>query len=184
MAAKGKVSAEEMNQLAERGIPAWRMLADGIGVSIPQAMKMAEKGAIDANKAIVSIINGMNEKFPDMMAKQSQSFSGAMSNLQDSADIALTKKERDGYNEFPVMLDGYHTQCFECAAAAKARLSQGSGTSLGTDDVQSEPESGTPDIPFGGPTDQDESLEVDTPAEVAPKRPRPKRKAKKATVVA
>ena len=91
MAAKGKVSAEEMNQLAERGIPAWKMLADGIGVSIPQAMKMAEKGAIDANKAIVSIINGMNEKFPDMMAKQSQSFSGAMSNLQDSADIALTK---------------------------------------------------------------------------------------------
>lgn len=91
MAAKGKVSAEEMNQLAERGIPAWKMLADGIGVSIPQAMKMAEKGAIDANTAIVSIINGMNEKFPDMMAKQSQSFSGAMSNLQDSADIALTK---------------------------------------------------------------------------------------------
>jgi len=91
MAAKGKVSAEEMNQLAERGIPAWKMLAKEIGVSQPQAMKMAEKGAIDANTAIVSIINGMNQEFPDMMSKQSKSFSGAMSNLQDSADIALTK---------------------------------------------------------------------------------------------
>src|SRR5919202_610426 len=31
MQAKGKVSAEEMNQLAERGIPAWKYLASAIG---------------------------------------------------------------------------------------------------------------------------------------------------------
>ena len=35
MQAKGKVSAQEMQQLAEAGIPAWQMLADKIGVSIP-----------------------------------------------------------------------------------------------------------------------------------------------------
>jgi hypothetical protein len=96
------------------------------------------------------------------------------------SDIALTKKERDGYNDFPVMFDGYHTECFERAAAAKARLSQGSDTGLGTDDMEYVQESGTPDIQ----TEQEESLEVDTPAEVASVRPRPKRKAKKATVVA
>ena len=91
MAAKGKVSAEEMNQLAERGIPAWKMLADGIGVSIPEAMKRAEKGSIDAGTAITALVNGMNTKFPGMMAKQSQTIMGALSNLQDSADAALTK---------------------------------------------------------------------------------------------
>jgi tape measure domain-containing protein len=91
MAAKGKVSAEEMNQLAERGIPAWKMLATGIGVSVPEAMKRAEKGSIDANTAIVALVNGMNEKFPAMMAKQSQTITGALSNLQDSADAALTR---------------------------------------------------------------------------------------------
>lgn len=91
MAAKGKVSAEEMNQLAERGIPAWKMLADGIGVSVPEAMKKAEKGGIDANTAIVALVNGMNTKFPGMMAKQSQTIMGALSNLQDSADAALTR---------------------------------------------------------------------------------------------
>lgn len=91
MAAKGKVSAEEMNQLAERGIPAWKMLADGIGVSIPEAMKKAEKGSIDAGTAITALVNGMNTKFPGMMQKQSQTITGALSNLQDSADAALTK---------------------------------------------------------------------------------------------
>jgi tape measure domain-containing protein len=91
MAAKGKVSAEEMNQLAERGIPAWKMLADGIGVSIPEAMKKAERGSIDAGTAITALVNGMNTKFPGMMAKQSQTIMGALSNLQDSADVALTK---------------------------------------------------------------------------------------------
>lgn len=91
IAAKGKVSAEEMNQLAERGIPAWKMLADGIGVSIPEAMKKAEKGSIDAGTAITALVNGMNTKFPGMMQKQSQTITGALSNLQDSADAALTR---------------------------------------------------------------------------------------------
>jgi tape measure domain-containing protein len=91
MAAKGKASAEEMNQLAERGIPAWKMLADGIGVSIPEAMRKAEKGSIDAGTAITALVNGMNTKFPGMMQKQSQTIMGALSNLQDSADAALTR---------------------------------------------------------------------------------------------
>jgi hypothetical protein len=44
-------------------------------------------------------------------------------------------------------------------------------------------ESGTPDIQ-AEQAEQEEIVEVDTPAEVASVRPRPKRKAKKATVVA
>ena len=95
------------------------------------------------------------------------------------SDISLSKKERDGYNDFPIMFDGYHTECFERAAAAKAALSQGHDPGNATDDVQPdlEPEYTDPQ------PEQEKSLEMDTPAEVAPKRPRPKRKAEKATVV-
>jgi hypothetical protein len=95
------------------------------------------------------------------------------------SDISLSKKERDGYNDFPIMFDGYHTECFERAAAAKAALSQGHDPSNAADDVQPdlEPEYTDPQ------PEQEKSLEMDTPAEVAPKRPRPKRKAEKATVV-
>lgn len=36
------------------------------------------------------------------------------------SDIALTKKERDNYNDFPIMFEGWQTTCFERAAAIKA----------------------------------------------------------------
>lgn len=90
MQAKGKVSAEEMNQLAELGIPAWRFIASAIGVSIPEAMKRAEKGAIDSTTAINALINGMNEKFPGMMEKQSKTINGVFSNLVDGATRTAT----------------------------------------------------------------------------------------------
>ena len=43
MQAKGKAASQEMMQLTEAGIPAWEMLAEAIGVGIPEAMKMVEK---------------------------------------------------------------------------------------------------------------------------------------------
>lgn len=90
MQAKGKVSAEEMNQLAELGIPAWKFIASAIGVSIPEAMKRAEKGAIDSTTAINALITGMNEKFPGMMEKQSKTINGVFSNLVDGATRTAT----------------------------------------------------------------------------------------------
>jgi tape measure domain-containing protein len=84
MKAKGKVSAEEMMQLAEAGIPAWQILADKIGKSIPEAMKLAEKGAISADVAIAGLIEGMQSKFGGMMEAQSQSWQGLLSTLSDN----------------------------------------------------------------------------------------------------
>ena len=86
---KGKVTAEEMRQLAEAGIPAWEMLADAIGVSIPEAMKLAERGAIDATTGLNAIINGMNERFSGMMHKQSRTILGIWSNLKDNLTLIL-----------------------------------------------------------------------------------------------
>ena len=83
MRAKQKVSAEEMNQLSEAMIPAWEILAKRIGVSVPEAMKMAEKGTLDASKAIDGIIEGMGQKFDGMMAKQATTTAGRVSNLMD-----------------------------------------------------------------------------------------------------
>ncbi len=87
MQAKGKVSAEEMLQLTEAGIPAWDMLARKIGVSIPEAMKLSEKGAIDATTAITAITEGMNERFGGMMEKQSRTWGGLVSTLKDNFTI-------------------------------------------------------------------------------------------------
>lgn len=84
MLAKGKVSGEEMRQLAESGIPAWQYLADEIGVSIPEAMKLAEKGSISAAQGISAITKGMSADFGGMMEQQSKTFQGMLSTLKDT----------------------------------------------------------------------------------------------------
>lgn len=82
--AKAKVSAEEMNQINETGIPAWQLLADTIGTTVPQAMDMVSKGMIDGATGVQAILTGMNKQFGGMMAEQSQTLNGMMSNIQDS----------------------------------------------------------------------------------------------------
>ncbi|BDG62337.1 tape measure protein [Caldinitratiruptor microaerophilus] len=89
MQAKGKVSAEEMMQLAELGIPAWEMLASQIGVSIPEAMKMAEKGAIDAGTGIQAILDGMTQHFGGAMQQQAQTILGQWSTAKDNMSSIL-----------------------------------------------------------------------------------------------
>ncbi len=84
MNAKGKVSAEEMRQLAETGLPAWEMLAKGIGVSVPEAMDMASKGAINAKAGITALLTGLDSKFNGMMEKVAGEIPQSFSNMQDS----------------------------------------------------------------------------------------------------
>ena len=89
MQAEGKVSAEEMLQLAEAGVPAWEMLANKIGTDIPTAMDKASKGQISAAEGIQAVISGMNSKFGGMMEQQSQTVNGIMSNIQDSVNQSM-----------------------------------------------------------------------------------------------
>lgn len=84
MAAKGKVSAEEIRQLAEAGIPAWKFIADTLGITIPEAMKRAENNQISAAEGLTAIVAGMQSKFGGMMEAQSHTIAGMWSNLVDS----------------------------------------------------------------------------------------------------
>jgi tape measure domain-containing protein len=89
MQAKGKVSAQEMNQIAETGVGAWKILADSIGTSIPNAMKLAEKGLISSSDAIPAILAGMKQKTEGQMAAMSKTLSGQFSNLKDQISQTL-----------------------------------------------------------------------------------------------
>lgn len=89
MRAKGKVSAEEMMQITETGIPAWEMLATTIGVSVPDAMELARKGQLDVDETITAIVDGMGEKYAGGMEKQSKTINGLMSTLKDNISFAL-----------------------------------------------------------------------------------------------
>lgn len=83
MNAKTKVSAGEMLQLTEAGIPAWEILSKAIGKSTSQTMELATKGVIPADKAIKALLQGMSGKFGDSMAEQSKTFNGKLSNTRE-----------------------------------------------------------------------------------------------------
>lgn len=83
MQAKSKVSGQEMMQLTEAGIPAWRYLAEAMGKSTAEVMKMSEQGLIPAEQAIQAILAGMRQNFGGLMAEQAQTASGQLSNLSD-----------------------------------------------------------------------------------------------------
>ena len=89
MNAKGKISAEEMRQIAETGLPAWELLAKGIGVSVPEAMDKASKGAIDAKTGITALLEGLNGRFNGMMDKVSGEIPQSFSNMKDSTMAIL-----------------------------------------------------------------------------------------------
>lgn len=68
MRSLGRVSAEDMNQLADANVQAWRYIAEGMGMSIAQVRKLSEQGLLPADQAIQHILKGM-EEFDGMMTK-------------------------------------------------------------------------------------------------------------------
>lgn len=98
MHAKAKVSAEEMLQLTEAGIPAWDILAKGIGVSTAELQKMVAKGVVPADKAIRILIQGMEQRFPNMMQRQAVSWNGLVSNLIDDTHLLIAKAFEPFFN--------------------------------------------------------------------------------------
>jgi tape measure domain-containing protein len=114
MASKGKVSAEEMNQLAERGIPAWKMIGDEMGKSVAELMEMSQNGELFANDVLPLLIDGMGNEFGGAMDKQSKTFNGMLSTLRDnlkilSAEISkgLFEKLKKGMEQALPVLDAF-----------------------------------------------------------------------------
>lgn len=87
--AKGKLSAEEINQLSDNNIQAWKYVASELGVSIPQAMQMTKDGAVDASTAINGIIKGLQTEFKGGMSALSQEIPGLLSTIKDNAGMVL-----------------------------------------------------------------------------------------------
>lgn len=106
MQAKGKVSAQEMNQLAENGIPGWQMIADKMGLTTAEVMKLSEKGLIPADQAIKALTEGMDKRFGGMMEKQSKTMLGLFSTLKDMAAEYLTDVFGPTFETLKVKLDG------------------------------------------------------------------------------
>lgn len=83
IAAKGKLSSEEMMQITELGIPAWQLLADKLNTDVAGAQEMVTKRMVDSKMALDALVSGMEQNYGGMMEQQSGTILGAWSNLMD-----------------------------------------------------------------------------------------------------
>jgi tape measure domain-containing protein len=91
--AKGKLTGEEIRQLANNGIPVVKILSKELGVTEAQVLKLAERSKISAKTFNDAFKKYSDLHFGDAMEKQSKTFNGAMSNITD----ALKQKSESAF---------------------------------------------------------------------------------------
>lgn len=100
---KGKATAEEMNQLAEAGIPAYQILEKQLGLTKDQLGQLGKEG-ISAGRALDALFKGFQERFGGGMEKQAQTLIGQWSNLQDMGGRFLRMAGESAAREFTTSL--------------------------------------------------------------------------------
>lgn len=90
---KGKLQAEELNQLSERGVPILKTLADHYGTTTAEILKMGSQGkltGVDLKRSFAQM-TGEGGMFFDMMDKQSKTVGGRWSTLVGTLEmLAIT----------------------------------------------------------------------------------------------
>lgn len=97
---QGRLYTQDLNQFLGRGIPLIEQLAQQFGVAENQVKALVEEGKVGFPEVEQAIINLTNEgsMFGGLMAAQSQSITGQISNIEDSIDTMFNEigKQNEG----------------------------------------------------------------------------------------
>ena len=78
---KGKASAEELMQLAERGVPAYRILQEQLGLTAEQVANIVNEG-ISGTVAVRALLRGLAEEFGGQSARIQDTWVGMVEALR------------------------------------------------------------------------------------------------------
>ena len=78
---KGKVSAEELMQLAENGIPAYEILRQKLGLTADQVANIGKYG-VSSKSALDALFEGMAERYGGQMASLNDKWKGIIEELK------------------------------------------------------------------------------------------------------
>lgn len=99
-----KITAQDLNQLREAGVPVFELLANATGKTTREISKMREAGELgrrELDLLMASLVSGEGlERFDGLLQKQSKTFEGMISNLKD-----ITTQQLAGL--FTPMLEGF-----------------------------------------------------------------------------
>jgi len=119
--AKGKLSAEEMRQLTEAGVPAWHILAEAMGKTVPELQDMVSKGLIPGGKAVEMLTKGMTKRFGGMMASMENTWQGVTSSIKDIWRMTvgtLTQNWFSGLNTMLIKVRDFLSQFYQAIQIA------------------------------------------------------------------
>jgi tape measure domain-containing protein len=88
---KGKVSAEELMQMNEAGLPVQRMLADALGITTAELLAQGQAGELQADVVLPKLWEQMQKDYGGAMAKQSQTLNGLWSTFMDTIRIGMAQ---------------------------------------------------------------------------------------------
>ncbi|MFC5409878.1 tape measure protein [Larkinella bovis] len=90
---KGKLMKQELNQFAENGVPLYDLLAQSLGKTREEVIKMAEAHTIsfDMVKKALFDASEVGGRYYNLMALQSQTLGGQVANLADKYFVAKAK---------------------------------------------------------------------------------------------
>lgn len=97
MRATGKVLQQDVNQIAQLGIPVKDILAEGFKVTTQELEKLQQKG-LDSRDAIEVILQGFRDRFEGTAEALSTTITGLFSTLRDNVAILLRDVGKDIVN--------------------------------------------------------------------------------------
>lgn len=101
---KGRLSTEELNQLAEAGVAAKKYIAEGLGYGsgdegIAAMTKDLEDGAIASGAALTALLEGMKEYQGMMDRTANETVEGLWSQIQDTFEINILRRWGQGLQD-------------------------------------------------------------------------------------
>jgi tape measure domain-containing protein len=90
IAAKGKLSSEELKQLAEANIPVYKILKEELGMTGAEVQDIGSKG-ISAGEGLNALFRGLDKMTGGAMQDQMGTLNGLWSNFKDSITVALAE---------------------------------------------------------------------------------------------
>lgn len=90
MIAAGKVSAQELRQLYNAGLPIYELLAKGLGISMKEAKNIGKLN-VDSATAVYAILQQLQERYAGAAKDLSRTVAGSLEVIKESLQITLAR---------------------------------------------------------------------------------------------
>ncbi len=91
MRTNGRLLGEELNQIAEVGIPASQILIKAFGTGIDEIKAASQEGKIEIDSIIDALLEGMREKYDGALEAQSETLKGRLAELANKFTMLQEK---------------------------------------------------------------------------------------------